>query len=451
MIVDFKRLIDLYTKEGASTVFEKMCGDLLNAEDPAITPIRANPGDEGIDMLSNNNNRHTVYQCKYFVDQIEKSQKDQIRRSYNKARNYFGNNLEEWILIIPKDLDVKEHEWFQKWANKNQKSDGVKITYWGTPRLTNLLGNFSWVEDKYFQSGQVTILKEIIKQQHKIISTLEKGFGPSLLEPKLLVKTMSPIGDFCDFIPIIKPINNTSLDIEKPDYDIDKLVDLYSKFIAVDRINKICEIFEKKWSHWANEHSRISTNKKITSNSNYLIFTVVNIGNKPALDIDIKITFPDEVEIYTESEFDSLETEHKENRPKGPNEICEEIIMYDKFNKLNPSLRLNPQGYEQISFYNNNLLDNFTFPSVPNLVNNPVRNSIDISSDGKSAYFWLKKVKHNSDSDHHIDGIYIYCKEFKPDLQCEFYISLDNLPKPIEGVIPIVDKDDIWVKWDPFQ
>lgn len=52
-----------------------------------------------------------VYQCKYFIDALGDSQKEQIRHSFNRALSSTEYELKSWTLCLPKELDVKEFQW----------------------------------------------------------------------------------------------------------------------------------------------------------------------------------------------------------------------------------------------------------------------------------------------------------------------------------------------------
>ena len=59
-----------------------------------------------------------VIQCKFFLDAFENSQKSQIRESFDSAIKSEQYELKEWILCVPRVIDIDESSWWSKWKNK---------------------------------------------------------------------------------------------------------------------------------------------------------------------------------------------------------------------------------------------------------------------------------------------------------------------------------------------
>lgn len=75
-------------------------------------------GDGGLDILFENGNEWTVYQCKnYILGKIDKEKRPkQIKDSFNKAVETAaksGKVLKKWVLCIPRNMDVDEIEWWK--------------------------------------------------------------------------------------------------------------------------------------------------------------------------------------------------------------------------------------------------------------------------------------------------------------------------------------------------
>lgn len=170
-IVDFTILKSLYTEAGARSAFEMMVGELLGEEDDQIKPMRANPGDGGIDCYDLNKGH--VYQVKYFAGQIGRSQRDQVQSSFKKAQDTMGPDLKKWILVIPKDLDQEEVKWFQSWSVKKV---GVSVDWLGATKLSSLLAKYAWIQNRYFKSGVERILRRIVVSQDALIGEIRAGF-----------------------------------------------------------------------------------------------------------------------------------------------------------------------------------------------------------------------------------------------------------------------------------
>lgn len=75
---------------GARATFEFDCKRLLKKmyPDRNVDTIRANPGDDGVDIYVGNMGQEPIklYQCKFFLDSLEDSQKSQIRDSFSTLR-----------------------------------------------------------------------------------------------------------------------------------------------------------------------------------------------------------------------------------------------------------------------------------------------------------------------------------------------------------------------------
>ncbi len=79
------KLIDLqiiYGLAGAREKFEDLAFDIIKAEEPTAQKVRVSQGDGGIDAhvndLSDPGGVH-IYQCKFFPQGLDDSQKGQIR------------------------------------------------------------------------------------------------------------------------------------------------------------------------------------------------------------------------------------------------------------------------------------------------------------------------------------------------------------------------------------
>ena len=118
--------------EGARAGFEEACETLLRKLYPGrnVQIIRANPGDEGIDILVGEIGVEAikVFQCKFFLDQIEGAQQAQIRDSFKSALKSEQYEIAEWTLCLPKTLDIKENHWWSGWKVREKKK------VWNTDR-----------------------------------------------------------------------------------------------------------------------------------------------------------------------------------------------------------------------------------------------------------------------------------------------------------------------------
>jgi len=107
----------------------KMGGDVFH--------IQTRKGDGGLDILVEDENYWTVYQCKFFVEgklttlkekgdgDYKKSERiKQIIKSFDKAVESATSQekiLKKWVLCIPKDLDDLEKKWFNDFKEINKE------------------------------------------------------------------------------------------------------------------------------------------------------------------------------------------------------------------------------------------------------------------------------------------------------------------------------------------
>lgn len=113
---------------GAREAFENACETLFRKihVDKSVSIVAVKQGDGGIDIFVGELGIEpiTVIQCKFFLEAFDESQKDQIRQSFNTAIKSDRYELKEWILCIPRVIDIDEHSWWFKW--KKRKTDEFK-------------------------------------------------------------------------------------------------------------------------------------------------------------------------------------------------------------------------------------------------------------------------------------------------------------------------------------
>lgn len=126
---DFRYLREQHTDAGARDIFEKICSQLFatmyngNAHN-----IKASQGDGGIDIFVGDFSAPgDLFQCKYFIDGIEDSQKQQIRNSFNRAIESDVFEVKCWTLCLPCELTIKEFKWWSEWRNQQVKLHGIDI------------------------------------------------------------------------------------------------------------------------------------------------------------------------------------------------------------------------------------------------------------------------------------------------------------------------------------
>ncbi len=107
---------------GAREAFEDACETLFKKKhkDQHVSQVKVKQGDGGIDIFIGELGVEpiTVIQCKFFLESFEASQHSQIRESFNTAISSEKYELKEWILCIPRVIDIDENAWWFKWKHK---------------------------------------------------------------------------------------------------------------------------------------------------------------------------------------------------------------------------------------------------------------------------------------------------------------------------------------------
>ncbi|EHI99070.1 hypothetical protein CDLVIII_2425 [Clostridium sp. DL-VIII] len=119
---DFRYFIERYGEDGASDKFEGACYNMLKHKYPYIdvSRIKENPGDEGIDVyVGDFNGPIDVYQCKFYMNKLHY---ENINKSLERAVNNKYYKLNEWYLVIPKRLDIKEKKTWSNWKENKEKN-----------------------------------------------------------------------------------------------------------------------------------------------------------------------------------------------------------------------------------------------------------------------------------------------------------------------------------------
>jgi hypothetical protein len=139
------KLIDLqliYGVAGAREKFEDLVAQLVKGEQPKADKVRIMQGDGGIDVHVGeltNPGGIDVYQCKFFPQGLDESQKGQIRKSFQGCRDSDQFTTKKWTLCLPVDLSVDEKRWFEEWRSKQAASGIVIEDPWGATKLEGLL------------------------------------------------------------------------------------------------------------------------------------------------------------------------------------------------------------------------------------------------------------------------------------------------------------------------
>ncbi|WP_312765432.1 restriction endonuclease [Epilithonimonas sp.] len=128
---DFKALYGNIA--GAREEFENACESLFRKMNPDkhVSQMKVTVGDGGIDVFIGEFGVEpiTVIQCKFFLDSFGDSQKNQIRDSFKTAIESEKYELKEWILCIPRIIDINENSWWFEWKTKKIKEHSKEIDF----------------------------------------------------------------------------------------------------------------------------------------------------------------------------------------------------------------------------------------------------------------------------------------------------------------------------------
>ena len=447
MIINFKRLQDLYTKEGARYAFEILTKELLNSELGIVRSVGVHSGDNGIECyLGNLDSKPTIFQCKYFPEAILDPQKQQIRESFQRISNNKDIDCEKWILCVPKDLSYDENKWFDEWKKKQT----ISIELYDESYLRGLLNKHVHVRDQYFQNTNVELLKQIIE----VLSKINSGLETSLTKRKKPDLELGIIANNDEFfynemiIPVfvdyrkvfeenIKENNFISVDavikyIQKLGRSIDPKIEIEKLAI------KLHESYNKSYEYYSNSMKQYSIKRSNLENENYIVFCVNNKGSVPASNVSVRIYFPENIDVEV-IKFDKNQKTEKIEIPDLPN--MDSLIKIELEDKID-------QGF--IYPFNvpvPTINANFDFLNISS--KNPVRNKINYDSKKKIASFWLKRVSHGNRYDHHLENLKIKINS-NEIVDLKYEIICDEYEEYIEGTFKLI-QDSNATKKNPFD
>ncbi|PJZ43802.1 hypothetical protein [Leptospira brenneri] len=433
MIINFRKLQELYTKEGARYAFELLVKDLLNSENGPIRSVALSQGDKGIECyLGSLEEKSVIFQCKYFPDQINESQKNQIRESFNKIKNNKDIKCEKWILCIPKDLNFDENVWFDTWKNKQT----IPIELYDESFLRHLLNKYHSIRDHYFQNSNIDLLKTIIQELYRVNISLENLIVKERT-PDLRLGIITNGDEFSTDKINILPYADYKLLIEenisKPelitiDNAIEYIQSKENQRIKTEEISQIADrLFTSYRKHYTKYQNSIQNHYQLVAeqlNESFFVFFVENNGSVPASNISVKIKFPQNLFVteaeysdkFKKKEYDLIDPPNIESILNDILEDDEDIIpffqpLYDlsKFNKIKPMILPGLFGKSQ-----------------------QVRDKIKYNEKTQIAHFWLNRVSHAGRSNFHIDALYVRLKN-SDNITLKYKIICDEYENFVEG------------------
>lgn len=183
---NFRYLREMHGDAGAREIFEKICTQLLHAQyGENAHSIRTCQGDAGIDILVGDFSVPIVnYQCKFFLDGVGNSQKNQIRNSFNRAITTTTYKMKKWVLCLPCVLTVQEFSWWSEWSSKQIKQTGVDIVLHDGEYLLSELKRYNLYSVIFHDDVRLKLDAILGILQEKTVEELRQTKGLRINEPK---------------------------------------------------------------------------------------------------------------------------------------------------------------------------------------------------------------------------------------------------------------------------
>ncbi len=132
MPLNFHHFLHEFGEAGARDRFDQFVVSTVKSLWPAARPVRANPGDWGIDAYVGSlaEGQVAIWQAKFFLLEFGDAQKAQVREAYESARKAAdreGYEILSWTLCIPEDLDGPSQKWWDDWSSKQTTDHGIEM------------------------------------------------------------------------------------------------------------------------------------------------------------------------------------------------------------------------------------------------------------------------------------------------------------------------------------
>lgn len=193
--------------------FQRLCNELCKIEHANIKSIEGSGGDKGIDAyignLSDDSPLH-IFQYKFLPATLGDSGKKQIKKSIITVNNNF-KNLKRYTLILPKDLTIKETEWFE---NLKKEYPSIEFNILDETYIINKLNTYLQIRQQYFPLS-IEEIKKITDHTNFFLQNLN-----------FLIKDYSLL-----FETEVDPHFNRCLGLRKNQYQKISDLTLYSNFL----------------------------------------------------------------------------------------------------------------------------------------------------------------------------------------------------------------------------
>lgn len=247
---DFRYLRDKYGDAGARDIFEKICTRLLQAiYNENAHNIRVSRGDEGIDILVGTFDKPIKnFQCKYFLDGIDSSQKQQIRDSFNRAISSSDYKMEKWTLCVPCIFSAKEFVWWSEWKGQQEELYDIEIALYDGGYLISQLKEYKIYNEEFDEEERIilgeiyeSIAAEQIRLTQEIIVCLDT-VAPQDYDNMLFVKKLE-----CAKIEMIDGCKRDFFNAEIAEHTVKSKGDM-------DQLKLLKNLQQKVFSIWQTQY-----------------------------------------------------------------------------------------------------------------------------------------------------------------------------------------------------
>lgn len=167
----FEYLVDIHGEPGARDIFERICVNLFQSiYGPTVKSVKVSRGDGGIDVLVGElPNPQKVYQCKFFLNGLGASQRQQIKESFKTVTSNY--QIRKWRLCLPCILTQDDLLWWSKWKNEQSEVTGIQIELCDGSFLIHQLKSQDIYEREFDDDirGQLKIILTELNQQKQEI------------------------------------------------------------------------------------------------------------------------------------------------------------------------------------------------------------------------------------------------------------------------------------------
>lgn len=173
----------LYEKHGdeARNILERICLEVLEFEYPSdeVQDVRTTQGDGGIDVfISHENKDFSIFQCKFYLDDLNSSRKSSIKKSFERAVETKGDILTKWVLCTPRVFSNKEHDWWEDW--KKSTKENFESTHNRKLKIGLLSGNKLMRRIKKYKLYEEYF--EVERVDEKLVDKILKNYDKKMIK-----------------------------------------------------------------------------------------------------------------------------------------------------------------------------------------------------------------------------------------------------------------------------